>query len=172
MTMTYSHIDRICVGGVLPVYGVVHLPDTLGRQFGVDFFLQRREMGIINIGGAGFVVVDGERYELAAHDGLYIGKGAHEVTFASNDYANPAKFYYSSCPAHHAYPTRIVTKEQSVSAELGSVEDCNRRTINKYFVPDVLETCQLCMGMTALHEGSNWNSMPPHTHERRMEVYF
>ncbi|MFW3388160.1 UNVERIFIED_CONTAM: 5-deoxy-glucuronate isomerase, partial [Kocuria sp. CPCC 205274] len=127
MTMTYSHIDRICVGGVLPVYGVVHLPDTLGRQFGVDFFLQRREMGIINIGGAGFVVVDGERYELAAHDGLYIGKGAHEVTFASNDYANPAKFYYSSCPAHHAYPTRIVTKEQSVSAELGSVEDCNRR---------------------------------------------
>ncbi|MDR3535551.1 MAG: 5-dehydro-4-deoxy-D-glucuronate isomerase [Acetobacteraceae bacterium] len=171
LTMTYSHIDRIVLGGINPVRGPVALADALGKAYGVDFFLQRREMGLINIGGPGWAKVDGTTTELGSEDALYIGQGARVLSFGSQDPANPAKFYYNSAPAHRPYPTRKVTLEQAVKATLGDARTSNRRTINKYFIPEVLPTCQLSMGMTKLEEGSLWNTMPCHTHERRMEVY-
>lgn len=171
-TMIYSHIDRIVIGGIMPVNTTVAIGEEVGKQFGVSYFLERRELGLINIGGAAVVTVDGTDYRVEKEEALYIGKGAKNVEFKSADSAKPAKLYYNSAPAHHAYPTRAITSDDTVAVPLGSLESCNKRTIRKYLVPDVLETCQLSMGMTRLEEGSNWNSMPTHTHERRMEVYF
>ncbi|QTF08256.1 5-dehydro-4-deoxy-D-glucuronate isomerase [Brenneria izadpanahii] len=171
-TMTYSHIDRIIVGGVMPVQATVTIGGEVGKQLGVDYFLERRELGIINIGGAGIIAVDGKRYEIGNEEALYVGMGVKDVQFASADAAAPAKFYYNSAPAHTSYPTRKITQTDASPQTLGEDISCNRRTINKYIVPDVLPTCQLTMGLTKLAEGSLWNTMPCHTHERRMEVYF
>ncbi len=172
LTMTYSHIDRIVFGGLMPVDAPLTFSDELGKAFGVTYFLERRELGLINIGGPGVVVVDGTTYEVGNAEALYVGQGARELSFASVSAAQPAKFYYNSAPAHTHYPTRKVTQAQASPATLGDASTSNRRTIYKYLVPDVLPTCQLVMGMTQLEEGSLWNTMPCHTHERRMEVYF
>lgn len=169
ITMTYSHVDRMIAGGVTPVAGALALPPT--KELGTDYFLERREMGIINIGGAGFVTVDGKRYALSPRDGLYVSMGSKEVSFASENAENPAKFYFNSAPAHRACATRLVTLDQAKHVELGSAAECNKRVINQFIHPAVLETCQLVMGMTIFSEGSVWNTMPAHTHERRMEVY-
>ena len=172
ITLTYSHIDRIIVGGVMPVEQTVVLSPELGKQVGVAYLLERRELGVINIGGPGTITVDGQCYEIGHRDALYIGKGAKEVVFASVDGSTPAKFYYNCAPAHSTYPTKKVTTADVAPVTLGDNLTSNRRTINKYFVPDVLETCQLSMGLTELAPGNLWNTMPCHTHERRMEVYF
>ncbi|MCO7256025.1 MULTISPECIES: 5-dehydro-4-deoxy-D-glucuronate isomerase [Dickeya] len=171
-TMTYSHIDRIIVGGVMPVHQVVTIGEDVGTQLGVSYFLERRELGAINIGGNGVVSVDGERYEIGHEEAIYIGKGARDIQFTSVDPSTPARFYYNSAPAHTTYPTRKITAADASPQTIGDDATSNRRTINKYIVPDVLPTCQLTMGLTKLAEGSLWNTMPCHTHERRMEVYF
>ena len=170
VTMTYSHVDRMIAGGIMPVKKALTI--ETGKEIGVDFFLQRRELGLINIGHAGRVTVDGKVYEVGERDALYIGMGSKDLKFESLDPAKPAKFYYNSCPAHHSYPTRVVTLEQAVHQAAGSAEDSNKRTINKYFESSILDTCALSMGLTHLEEGSVWNTMPVHTHDRRMEVYF
>ncbi|GKW11717.1 MULTISPECIES: 5-dehydro-4-deoxy-D-glucuronate isomerase [Pectobacterium] len=171
-TMTYSHIDRIIVGGIMPVHSAVAIGTEVGKQLGVSYFLERRELGAINIGGAGIVTIDGKRYDVGNEEAIYVGMGVQNVQFTSVDAANPAKFYYNSAPAHTAYPTRKITQADASPQTVGEDASCNRRTINKYIVPDVLPTCQLTMGLTKLAEGSLWNTMPCHTHERRMEVYF
>jgi len=172
ISMTYSHIDRIVFGGVMPVTSSLTFSDEVGKQFGGEFFLERRELGMINIGGPGKVNVDGTIYEIGGEEALYVGKGARELSFSSVDSASPAKFYYNSAPAHTQYPTRKITLEEASPTTLGEASASNRRTIYKFIVPDVLPTCQLLMGMTKLEQGSLWNTMPCHTHERRMEVYF
>lgn len=169
ISLTYSHIDRIIFGGVVPTQAPLAL--AAGKELGVDFFLQRRELGLINLGQAGKVTVDGEVHDIAHREALYIGMGAQHVTFESADATVPAQFYVNSTPAHHTYPTRKVTLEEAEKVTLGNQENGNVRTINKYIVPSVLPTCQLTMGLTQLHPGSLWNTMPCHTHERRMEVY-
>jgi len=171
-TMTYSQIDRIIVGGIHPVKETVRFSAELGKHTGTDFFLQRRELGLINIGGGAMVEADGQRYEVGPREALYIGQGAKDLSFSSLDPANPAKLYFNSAPAHCHYPNRKVTLAEASPETLGSAETSNRRTIHKFFVPAVLPTCQLLMGMTQLEPGSLWNTMPCHTHDRRMEVYF
>jgi 4-deoxy-L-threo-5-hexosulose-uronate ketol-isomerase len=171
VNMVYSMYDRMIVGGALPVSEALPL-ETID-PLKADFFLQRRELGIFNVGeGQGVVTVDGVRYELAYKEALYVGSGAKEVVFASLDAQKPAKFYFNSAPAHTSYPTRKVTKDDAIVVELGSLETSNHRVINKMIVNQVLPTCQLQMGMTELKPGSVWNTMPPHTHSRRMEAYF
>ena len=169
-SFVYSHFDRIIAGGVMPVDKPVAL--TGSKELCAKSFLERREMGVINIGGAGSVTVDGLRYELKPKDGIYVGMGVQEITMESASAQAPAKFYINTCPAHKTYPTVLVDIDRANKRPLGSVENCNKRTINQYFHPDVMQSCQLCMGMTELEPGSNWNTMPCHTHERRMEVYF
>jgi 4-deoxy-L-threo-5-hexosulose-uronate ketol-isomerase len=171
-TLTYSQIDRIIVGGIMPVAGGVSFSADLGKHTGTDFFLQRRELGLINIGGAAKVLVDGEAFEVGAREALYVGQGARALEFFSVDASQPAKLYFNSAPAHTAYPHRKVSLAQASPETLGAAESGNRRTIYKFLVPDVLPTCQLSMGMTQLESGSLWNTMPCHTHDRRMEVYF
>jgi 4-deoxy-L-threo-5-hexosulose-uronate ketol-isomerase len=171
MTMTYSHVDRIVFGGIMPVMADVSMPD-LGKTYGTAYFLERREMGVINIGGAGVILVDGVAYEVGSEEALYIGKGSKELVFKSVSKEAPAKFYYNSTPAHAAYPIKKVTREMASPQVMGDAKTSNRRTINKYIVPGVVDSCQLIMGLTKLDEGSMWNTMPCHTHERRMEVYF
>ncbi|PLR40512.1 5-dehydro-4-deoxy-D-glucuronate isomerase [Chimaeribacter coloradensis] len=171
-TMTYSHIDRIIIGGIKPVQNSVSIGGEVGKQLGVSYFLERRELGVINIGGPGLIVVDGDTFEVGTEEALYVGKGAQEVVFSSVDAARPAKFYYNSAPAHTTFPTRKITMAEASPQTLGDDATSNRRTINKFIVPDVLPTCQLTMGLTKLADGNQWNTMPCHTHERRMEVYF
>ncbi len=168
--MLYSHVDRMIIGGAAPVTVSISLP--ISKELGTDYFLERREMGIINIGGPGAIEVDGVHYEVAPRDGFYIGKGARAVTFSSKEAENPAKFYFNSAPAHRTCPTRAVTFDQAKHLEMGSESECNKRVINQYIHPAVLDTCQLVMGLTSFYEGSVWNTMPVHTHERRMEAYF
>ncbi|QBQ42841.1 5-dehydro-4-deoxy-D-glucuronate isomerase [Sphingobacterium psychroaquaticum] len=167
----YSHYDRYMAGGAMPVSGPIKL-ETIEPLLKEPFFLSRRELGIINVGGAGLVDVDGTSYEIGHKEALYIGKGAQEVYFSSNDKNNPAKFYLNSTPAHHSYPTKRVTKDEANKIELGALEMANHRTINQMLLNKVIDTCQLQMGMTELKPGSVWNTMPAHTHDRRMEVYF
>ena len=171
-TLTYSQIDRIIVGGILPVTQPVTFSAELGKHTGTDYFLQRRELGLINIGGDARVTVDGTVYDVAAREALYVGQGAKELVFESVNAAQPAKLYFNCAPAHTSYPTRKVTQAEASPETLGSAETSNRRTIYKYLVPDVLPTCQLLLGLTQLEPGSLWNTMPCHTHDRRMEVYF
>lgn len=168
--LTYSHYDRIIAGGVMPVDTRVRL--TGGKELASEYFLERRELGAINVGGNGSVTVDGEAYPMGTRDGLYVGMGAKEIAFSSDDPKNPAKFYINSATAHKTYPNRKISIAEANPRPLGSAEQCNKRTIYQYLHPAVMQTCQLCMGLTALEPGSNWNSMPCHTHERRMEVYF
>ncbi len=164
----YSHIDRIIVGSAVPTK---EMKLTAGEEIRADYFLQRREMGIINIGGKGTVTVDGTVYTLDYKDGLYIGMGSKDILFNSEDPSNPAKFYFNSAPAHTTYPTVFIKPEDCVNVELGSLEESNHRVITKYILPGQVESCQLVMGMTSLKPGSVWNTMPCHTHDRRMEVY-
>jgi len=171
-TLTYSQIDRIIVGGIMPVTKPVTFAPELGRHTGTDFFLQRRELGLINIGGAARVKVDEQTFDIGAREALYVGQGARLLEFTSVDAANPAKLYFNCAPAHTAYPHKKITLAEASPETLGSPETSNRRTIHKFIVPDVLPTCQLLMGMTTLAPGSLWNTMPCHTHDRRMEVYF
>ena len=167
--MVYSHIDRIITAGFMPVKQELVL--EAGKELDADYFLQRREMGCINIGGKGIITVDGTDYEMNPRDGIYIGRGNKEITFKCVDEANPPKFYVSSCPAHKEYPTVKIDITKAKKVPCGSVEDCNKRVINQYIHPEVMQSCQLAMGLTMLDVGSNWNTMPCHTHDRRMEVY-
>ncbi|WP_299313169.1 5-dehydro-4-deoxy-D-glucuronate isomerase [uncultured Aquimarina sp.] len=169
INLTYSHYDRYIAGSVVPKDTLKLEPiDPLKAQY----FLERRELGIINVGGKGEVVVDGTSYELNYKEALYVGKGNKEVLFKSQSSSNPAKFYINSAPAHHSYPTVKVTKEKANKIELGSLETSNHRTVLQLIVGGIVETCQLQMGMTELKKGSVWNTMPAHSHDRRMEVYF
>lgn len=167
--MVYSHIDRIITGAAMPVSKALTL--AAGEELRAEYFLQRREMGIINIGGAGKVTVDGTAYTLRHRDGIYVGRGCKDIVLESVDGDNPAKFYFNSTPAHKAYPTVYIRPEDCVNVELGSLEQSNHRNICKYILPGQVESCQLVMGMTTLRPGSVWNTMPCHTHDRRMEVY-
>lgn len=178
--LVYSHIDRIITGSATPVEKELIL--TAGEELRAEYFLQRREMGVINIGGKGIITVDGKKYEVESRDGMYIGMGKKDISFASVDAENPAKFYLNSAPAHTTYPTVLIKREgtaeegaviiQDVNkVELGTLEESNHRTICKYILPGQVESCQLVMGMTNLKPGSVWNTMPCHTHDRRMEVY-
>ncbi|GAA4805131.1 5-dehydro-4-deoxy-D-glucuronate isomerase [Olivibacter ginsenosidimutans] len=169
ISLVYTHYDRYIAGGVLPKSKSLSLATIDALK--APYFLERRELGIINIGGPGVVTVNGEAYALGFKEALYVGKGNEQVTFASNEPQNPAKFYLNSAPAHHTYPTKKVTKAEAEVVELGSLETANHRVINKLLVAGVVETCQLQMGMTELKTGSVWNTMPAHTHDRRMEVY-
>ena len=170
VNLTLTHYDRYIAGGAMPVDSTLALPNPDALK--ADYFLERRELGIINVGAKGTVTADGVSYELDFKEALYIGKGAREVSFTSADSKNPAKFYLNSAPAHHTYPTKKVSKAEAEIVELGSPETANHRIINKLLVNSVLPTCQLQMGMTELKSGSVWNTMPAHTHDRRMEVYF
>lgn len=170
----YSHIDRIVTLGALPTDRKVDLEKNINamKDFGVNYFLERRELGIINIGETGVVEADGTRYELKRYDALYLPMGTKSVILGSADAVRPAKFYMNSTPAHRAFPAKLITYNDAKHLHAGSPEESNERTINQYIHPDVLETCQLSMGLTHLETGSVWNTMPAHTHERRMEVYF
>lgn len=167
--LVYTHYDRYIAGGVMPVNETIKLETIDALK--APYFLERRELGIINIGGAGTVTINGDVYDIDFKEALYVGKGNEEVLFASNDAGNPAKFYLNSAPAHHVFPVKKVTKADAEIVELGSLETANHRIINKLLVASVVETCQLQMGMTELKAGSVWNTMPAHTHDRRMEVY-
>lgn len=169
ITLTYSHYDRYIAGSAVPVKDLtLETIDPLKSSY----FLERREMGIINVGGNGSVVVEGKSYELGFKDALYIGSGNKEVIFKSADPKNPAKFYINSAPAHTSYPTVQVSLAEANKLELGTMETANHRTVNQMIIGSVVTTCQLQMGMTELRPGSVWNTMPAHVHDRRMEVYF
>lgn len=170
ISLVYSHYDRVIVGGVKPVNQSVVLPNE--PELRADYFLQRREIGIINIGGNGQVSVDGQSYDLEKLDCLYIGLGKKEVAFTSTDANNPAIFYILSSPAHKEYPVQFCKKTDAENAVLGSLETSNERTIYRYIHENGLQSCQLVMGLTILNTGSVWNTMPAHTHTRRMEAYF
>ncbi len=168
--LVYSHYDRMIIGGVNPVRQTIALPNH--PELRAEFFLERRELGIINVGGSGSVLADGEVFRLDKLDALYLGKGTREVQFGSNDPASPAVFYLLSAPAHQNFPNRRCAKEEATPVTLGAAATSNERTIYKYIHADGLQSCQLVMGLTVLAPGSVWNSVPPHTHTRRMEVYF
>ncbi|MFY0598970.1 MAG: 5-dehydro-4-deoxy-D-glucuronate isomerase [Cyclobacteriaceae bacterium] len=167
----YSMYDRMISIGVIPTLSGVTLPpmETLTKS---SFFLERREMGIINIGEKGEVIADGTVYELEHKDCLYLGKGVREVTFKSLNSANPAEYFICSSPAHHAYPAAKASKSDATQVELGNKKNCNERVIYQYIHENGIQSCQLVMGVTSLMPGSTWNTFPPHTHLRRMEVYF
>jgi len=170
VTMVYTLYDRMVAGGAMPVGETLKLEPV--DEVKAAFFLHRRELGIFNVGGPGRVTAGGTAYDLEYKDALYLGSGDRDVLLESNNAANPALFYFNSAPAHRNHPDRKVTKNECIAAEMGSAESANYRVINKMIVREVLETCQLQMGMTELKPGSVWNTMPPHTHGRRMEVYF
>ena len=174
VTAVYSHVDRMVTLGIMPVNEIVPLDKGIDiwANFGTQYFLERRELGMFNVGGEGTVTVDGTVYELGYKDCLYITKGAKEVNFQSKCSCTPAKFYIVSAPAHCSYETRLIKIADAAKKPLGALETSNKRVINQFIHPDVLKTCQLSMGMTVLEPGSVWNTMPAHTHERRMEVYF
>lgn len=170
LKLVYTHYDRLIVGGAVPASKAI----TLGNhpELRADYFLERRELGIINVGGKGVVTADGQKYELEKLSCLYLGKGTKKVTFASASKKAPAIFYLLSAPAHATYPNTLFTKEQASPVDLGAAETSNKRTVYKYIHLDGIKSCQLVMGLTILAEGSVWNSVPPHTHTRRMEAYF
>ncbi len=170
INFVYSHYDRMIIGGAMPTTEGL----TLGNyeQLKADYFLERREMGIINVGGDGTVTADGETYNMSRLDCVYLGKGTKLAVFASNDAANPAQFYILSAPAHHDYPNKYMPKEDASPMTIGSAETANHRTVYKYIHADGIKSCQLVMGLTTLHTGSVWNTMPSHVHDRRMEAYF
>lgn len=170
LNMVYTHVDRVIVGGATPTTEALVLED--GSEIGASYFLERREIGIINIGSRGYVVADGQKYELDKRDGLYVGMGTRRLEFLSENASNPAKFYFVSTPAHKTYPTEKIDIKVAEATHLGSISESNERTIYKYIHPDGVKSCQLVMGMTILEPNNVWNTMPCHLHERRMEVYF
>ncbi len=170
INIVYTMIDRMICGGAMPVEEVLELkPIDILRA---EYFLTRREMGIFNVGGKGIVKAGDKVYEMNYKEALYLGRGDRKITFESCDKANPAKFYFCSATAHKEYADKLVTKEEAVHMELGSLEESNHRVINRMLVKEVVPGCQLQMGMTELKPGSTWNTMPAHTHPRRMEIYF
>ncbi|NLB90122.1 MAG: 5-dehydro-4-deoxy-D-glucuronate isomerase [Clostridiales bacterium] len=171
---TYSHVDRMVTLGCMPVKESVSIDKGLDiwKNFGTQYFLERREIGIFNVGAKGSITADGKTYQLGYKDCLYLTQGNKEVVFTSEDSTQPAKFYMVSAPAHCAYENKLITIEDAAKKPLGSLETSNKRVINQFIHPDVLKTCQLSMGLTILDPGSVWNTMPAHTHERRMEVYY
>ncbi len=168
--LMYSHYDRMIIGGIKPVTKTIQLPNH--PELKADYFLERRELGIINVGAKGFVTADGKKHELDKLDCLYLGKGTKKVSFASASKKETALFYLLSAPAHHKYANRKMTKEKASPVNLGDASTSNKRMIYKYIHLDGIKSCQLVMGLTVLENGSVWNSVPPHTHTRRMEVYF
>jgi len=166
----YSHYDRMIVGGVMPIYKTLTLP--VYDNLKADYFLERRELGVINVGGDGEIKVNDKSYLLSKLDCLYVGKSNQKVTFKSVKRNSPAKFYLLSAPAHHTYRVQLMRKEKASPLDLGSVETANQRTVYKYIHADGLKSCQLVMGLTTLKTGSVWNTIPTHTHDRRMEMYF
>ncbi|MCE5170501.1 5-dehydro-4-deoxy-D-glucuronate isomerase [Paenibacillus profundus] len=169
--MVYSHVDRYIIGGALPTTGTLQL-EADSKEIGADYVLERREIGIINVGAAGIINVDGTEYAVEARDCLYIGMGSRDVTFASRDAANPARFYFISTPAHKTYPTVLLPIAEATPQHLGSLASSNERTIYKYIHKGGIQSCQLMLGMTLLKPNNMWNTMPCHTHDRRSEVYF
>lgn len=167
--LTYTYNDRMIFGGVTPT--TTGLEIKLDQQLGVDFFLQRRELGFINIGGSGTITIDGHKDTVATHDGYYIGMGTKQVIFESTDPANPAKFYIVSTPAHKNYPNKKLPFAEAIAMPKGDQAHMNKRTIHKYIDASQMDTCQLQMGYTVLEPGNAWNTMPAHTHARRMETY-
>jgi len=170
ISLVYSHYDRFIFGGIVPTSQSIKLPTY--DQLKADYFLERRELGVINLAGPGKVTVDGEQYQVNNLDTLYIGKGKKEVVFESSDATNPAKFYLNSTPAHHEYPTTLEAKADVNMVELGSLSTSNERVIYQCIHNDGIQSCQLVMGVTELKESNVWNTFPPHVHDRRMEVYF
>lgn len=171
ITMVYSHVDRVIVGGAAPTNSGLELVGDK-KELGADTFLERREMGVVNVGGPGKITVDGTAYAMSKLDGLYIGQGSRSVCFESDDAAQPAHFYFASTPAHQAYPTAHIPISDAEPTRLGSLSNSNERTIYKYIHPEGVKSCQLVMGVTLLEPNNMWNTMPVHTHVRRMEVYF
>lgn len=168
--LVYSHYDRMIIGGAVPLKESISLPNE--GELKAAYFLERRELGIINVGGAGIVTADGIDYEISRLESVYLGKGTSNVSFSSVDASAPAYFYLLSTPAHMSYPNRKMTKEEAAPVNLGDISTSNKRTIYKYIHNDGILSCQLVMGLTVLEAGSVWNSVPPHTHTRRMEAYF
>ena len=166
----YTHYDRYMAGGAVPTSKALTL-ETID-PLKSSYFLERRELGIINVGGSGSIIVDGETFSMGHKDALYIGMGAKNVIFKSDDMNKPAKFYMNSAPAHASYPTKHVTKADANKIELGSLETANHRMVNQMIIGSIVTTCQLQMGMTELETGSVWNTMPAHVHDRRMEIYY
>lgn len=169
IALTYTHNDRMIFGGVTPTTEPLEI--TLSKELGVDYFLERRELGVINIGGPGVIEIDGKKDDMKKQDGYYIGKETKHVVFSSKDAKNPAKFYISSTPAHKVYPNVKISIDQVKPRETGEGNTMNERKIYQYIHPNICESCQLQMGYTILEPGSSWNTMPCHTHERRMEAY-
>ncbi|WP_026997504.1 5-dehydro-4-deoxy-D-glucuronate isomerase [Flectobacillus major] len=167
--LVYTHYDRVIIGGAMPVEEALTLPTYDNLK--ADYFFERREAGIINVGGDGQIEVDGTTHDLSKLDCLYIGKGSQKVVFKSIEATNPAQFFILSAPAHHAYPVRKMPKEEASPVALGSLETSNERTIYKYIHRDGIQSCQVVMGLTVLNKGSVWNTMPSHVHDRRMEAY-
>jgi len=169
----YSHVDRAVVLGIMPVEQTVNLEQNMDiwHSFGTNYFFERREAGFFNIGGPGSCILDGKEYRMNNKDCIYVTKGAKELLFKSQDACNPAKFYGVSYPAHASYESRSISIEDAAKNPQGDSKTSNKRIINQFIHPDVLPTCQLSMGLTILDKGSVWNTMPVHTHERRMEVY-
>jgi len=170
LNIVYSMVDRMVVAGTMPVTGEIEL--AAPSIFKADYFTSRREAGIVNVGGKGVVTVDGKEYGLDYKEALYIGRGDKKIVFKSLSGNAPAKFYINSVPAHKEFPDKLITRKDAIVVELGKQEECNRRVLNKLIVTETVKTCQLQLGMTELLPGSVWNTMPAHTHERRMEVYF
>ncbi len=168
--LVYSHYDRVIIGGVKPVNKTIALPNH--PELRAAYFLERRELGIINVGGAGVVIAAGKEYAVGKLGCVYLGKGTNDVRFKSKNKKEPAAFYLLSAPAHHVYPSKLMAKEKASPVNLGDASTSNKRTIYKYIHADGIKSCQLVMGLTVLEPGSVWNSVPPHTHTRRMEVYF
>jgi len=173
VTAVYSHVDRMIILGIIPVKEAVSIDKGINvmSSFGTEFFLERREVGFFNLGGPGVCTVDGTDYAMGLRDCIYITKGSKTVMFKSASPDNPAKFYGISAPAHKVCETRLLTIEQAAKSPVGSIETSNKRVINQFIHPAVLETCQLMMGMTIMEPGCIWNTMPAHTHGRRMEIY-
>lgn len=170
LELVLTHEDRLIIGGAAPVQQDVKLETDL-KELGVSYFLERRELGAINVGGPGSIIVDGTEYELNNKDCLYVGKGSREVIFRSKDASKPAKFYLNSAPAHKEFPTAKTTLAEAESGALGSIENSNERTIHRFIHENGIQSSQLVMGMTQLKTGNMWNTMPAHVHPRRMEAY-
>lgn len=168
--LVYCDVDRAIVGSAVPVGSTLPLSAT--EQLRAEYFTERRELGVLNVGEKGVVTVDGKKYFLGHKDGMYIGRGSREILFSSEDQTNPAAFYMLSYPAHATLPTAAAHRADAEAVRLGTPEGSNRRTIYKLIHPDGIRSCQLVMGYTELEPGSVWNTMPPHTHDRRMEIYF
>ena len=169
VTLRFVDLDRVVIGGAVPADGALRLEAP--AEMASEYFTERREVGVLNVGGAGSVTVDGQRHAMAFRDGLYVGRGSRDVRFESDDAAHPARFYLVSYPAHAAHPTTHVAHAHAEATELGTAAQANRRILRKYFHPGGVRTAQLVMGVTELQEGSVWNTMPVHTHARRTEVY-